>query len=146
MLIKLQKGETVFNPLSIITGIFSIASDLVSGWSERKKVKLENELAISRAATESKIIRLQTQQEADIAWENTALNNSGIKDEIMMFVILLPMVMCFIPGLAPYVKEGFAVMKESLPSYWEYGFYCTIGVSYGLKKWTDFKSIAKGIK
>jgi hypothetical protein len=129
-----------------VKGLVSPVTEMVKGWQERKKVKLENELKLSNAVTEAKIDRLKTQQMADIAWENTALVNAGIKDEIMMIVILTPMVLCFIPGGAALVKEGFTAMRESLPSYWEYAFLATVGVSYGLKKWTDLKSIMNGNK
>ncbi len=117
---------------------------LVQGWQKRKTAKTENELALAKAVTEAKIRRAGDALTGDLKWENTALVNAGIKDEVMMFVILFPMVLCFIPGLAPYVKQGFEIMNESLPAYWEYAFYATIGVSYGLKKWTDIKSIMRG--
>lgn len=128
----------------LIKGLISPATDMLKGWSARKSAKLGNELKIAEAVTVAKIERISTQQDADIKWENTALVNAGIKDETMMAVILTPMVCCFVPGLAPYIKEGFQIMNDTLPSYWEYAFYSTVGVSYGLKKWTDFKSIMKG--
>lgn len=128
----------------ILKSVVGAGAEVAKGWQQRKKVKLENELAVAKATTEAKIERMKTRQEADIKWENTALVNTGIKDEVMMFVILAPMVMCFVPGGADVVREGFSAMKETLPEYWEYAFYATIGVSYGLKKWTDFKSIMKG--
>lgn len=118
--------------------------EIARGWSERKKVRLENELEIAKATKDAKISYMQTQQKGDIAWENTALANAGIKDEVMMFVILAPMVLCFFPGGDEIVRRGFTAMNESLPAYWEYAFYCTIAVSYGLKKIVDLKSIIKG--
>lgn len=119
-------------------------TSIVKGWQDRKKVKLENELAIAKATTEAKIARLRQSQTADIAWENTALDKSGIKDEVMMIVILTPMVMCFFPGGAELVREGFEAMNESLPPFWEKAFLATIAVSYGLRKFTDFKRERKG--
>lgn len=117
---------------------------LVKGWVDRKKAKQSSEQRINEAATEAKIRRLETSQQGDIAWENTALNNSGIKDEVMMTVILTPMVMCFIPGGDAIVRAGFAAMNESLPAYWEAAFMATVAVSYGLRKWADLKQLSKG--
>lgn len=132
------------NPLEAIKTIVSPIGTMIEGWQARKTAKLENDLAIANAATQAKIEMLKTGQAADIAWENTALQNAGIKDEVMMTVVLAPMVACFIPGGAEYVRAGFEAMNASLPSYWEYAFYCTIAVSYGIRKFTDMKSIAAG--
>ena len=134
-------SELIFGTLK---GLISPITGMIGDWQKRKAVKLEGELAISKAVTVAKIERISTQQMADIKWENTALVNAGIKDEVMMAVILTPMIACFVPWLQPFMKEGFQIMNDTLPAYWEYAFYSTVGVSYGLKKWTDFKSIMKG--
>lgn len=136
-------GEAIFG---FVKGLISPATEALKGWQARKSAKLESDIAINKATTDAKIERIKTKQEGDLAWENTALVNAGIKDEVMMAVVLSPMVACFIPGLAPYIKEGFQVMNDTLPAYWEYAFYSTVGISYGLRKWTDFKSIMKGSK
>lgn len=130
--------------MGLAKGLLSPITNMLGSWQQRKTAKLSNELKIAAAVTTAKIEKISTQQDADIKWENTALVNAGIKDEAMMAVILAPMLGCFIPGLAPYIREGFQIMNDVLPAYWEYAFYSTVGVSYGLKKWTDFKSIMKG--
>lgn len=132
--------------LSILGLIVSPITTIITNYQKKKKAKLDSELRINEAKTNSTVKRLETGQQGDIAWENTALNNTGIKDEVMMVVILLPMVMCFFPGGAELVKTGFLAMKESLPDYWIHAFYALIGVSFGVKKWTDFMSIKKGDK
>jgi hypothetical protein len=129
---------------NFVAGLVSPITDIVKGWQKKKQAKLDGEIAIAKAVNKAKIDRLATEQKSDMAWENTALVNAGIKDEIMMAVILLPMVLCFIPGGDVIVRRGFTTMRECLPEYWEYAFYATIGVSYGIRKWTDFKSIIKG--
>ena len=134
----------MFGIWEVAKTVLGTGANVLKGWQERKKVKLENELSLAKAVTIAKIDRISTQQDGDIAWENTALVNAGIKDEVMMFVILAPMLLCFFPGGDELVRRGFAAMDESLPSYWEYAFYATVGVSYGIKKLTDFKSIMKG--
>lgn len=132
------------NIIGFIGGLVTPVSEMIKGWQERKRVKLENDIRLASAVTEAKIRKVQTAQEADIAWENTALNQTGIKDEIMMFVILAPMVLCFIPGGAPYVAAGFTAISQTVPVWWQSAFGATVAVSYGLKKFADFKSFTKG--
>lgn len=136
----------MFSILKIASGLVSPVVDTVKGWQSRKTAKLTNELSLAKAVTEAKIKSVQTSQTGDIAWENTALVNAGIKDEIMMGVILFPMLLCFCGAWgAEIVQNGFTVMRDVLPDYWEYAFYATISVSYGLRKWSDLKSIRKGL-
>ena len=93
-----------------------------------------------------KIEKVKTSQNGDIAWENTALANAGIKGEVMMGVILFPMMLCFCGAWgAEIVRNGFVTMEEVLPDYWEYAFYATISVSYGIRQWADMKNLKKGI-
>ena len=130
--------------LAILGAVISPIAKVVGNWQKKRLVKQEGAIAIAQAKVDATVKRLQNAQEGDIAWENTALAQTGIKDEIMMFVVLLPMVACFVPGGAKYIKEGFQAMNESLPAYWEYAFYATIGVSYGIRRVTDFFKIKKG--
>lgn len=130
--------------LTILGAVVSPIAKVVSNWQKKKLVKQEGDIAIASAKVNATIKRLQTGDEGDIAWENTALAQTGIKDEVMMFVILAPMIACFLPGGAELVKKGFQAMNESLPDYWEYAFYLTVGVSYGVRRVTDFFKIKKG--
>jgi len=75
---------------TILSSLISPVTEIVKGWQSRKKVKLEGELAVSRASTEAKVKRLETSLNGDIAWENTSIKNSGWKDEWFTVVLLFP--------------------------------------------------------
>lgn len=133
--------------LTAVTTALSLFVSPITDWfkgkQKMKQAQQQNDLDLARAVTVAKIRAAEAGDLAITQWENTALENAGIKDEIMMFVILTPMVMCFFPGGAELVKAGFIAMEESLPEYWEYAFYATIGVSYGVRKLTDFMRFKK---
>lgn len=130
--------------MGALGAIIKPVTTIVDGWQKRKTAKLENQIRLAEAVTTAKIDRVKTKQESDIAWENTALEKAGIKDEVVMIVILTPMIACFVPGGAPYVREGFMAMKESLPDYWIWAFYAVISVSLGVRKFIDFMGFKKG--
>ena len=130
--------------LSLISSIATTGLSFVGDYFKRRHAKAENEMKLAAAVTDAKIERAKTKQSGDIAWENTALAGAGIKDEVLMVVILFPMVMCFVPGGDEIVRRGFSAMSASLPDYWIHAFYALIGVSFGLRKWTDIMSIRKG--
>lgn len=128
-----------------IGGLLSPLTEMAKEWQARKRARLENDLALAKATTEAKIQRVMTAQEADIKWEFTALEGSGIKDEVMMAVILTPMVLCFFGDWgAGVVAQGFTAIRDNVPIWWQSAFGATVAVSYGLKKFADFKSFGKG--
>lgn len=118
-------------------------TSVVTGWQDRKKAKLDQEIALAQAATEAKIRRLQTSQEADIAWEIASLNKAGWKDEWFTLLLSIPMILCFIPGMDGYVHAGFAALDQT-PDWYKWAFLVAVASSFGYKKLADFMALKKG--
>ena len=129
--------------LPLLSGLVSPVVEMVKGWQARKAAKLESDLAISEAKTASICKRLETQLAADIAWENTSINNSGWKDEWFTLLLSIPAVLCFVPGMVGYVKDGFLAL-EKCPEWYRYAFLVAVASSFGYKKLADFMSLKKG--
>jgi hypothetical protein len=132
---------------SIFTNIFSVIRKpiaiTIEEWAARKKVKLESELKVAEAKTEATIRRLSTQQEADIAWENLSIHNSGWKDEYLTILLSIPIIMCFIPGLDVYVFAGFIALEKT-PEWYKWCFMIVVASSFGYRKVADFMALRKG--
>lgn len=129
--------------LSLLGNLFGIGKDALVGWNERKKVKLENELAIAKAHTEAKIERLKTSQEADIAWENLSISQAGWKDEWFTIILSIPAILCFVPGADTFVSAGFEALKNT-PEWYQWAFMIAVGSAFGYRKIADFMSLKKG--
>jgi hypothetical protein len=131
----------------IITGVFSAIltpiTTMINGWQERKKVALENEVKLAQAKTNSMIRIMETQQTADIAWENLSISNSGWKDEYWTLILSIPAIMCFIPGMDVYVRAGFASLTDC-PEWYQWAVGIAIGSAFGIRKFADFMSLKKG--
>jgi len=131
------------NWFGVFGAIISPITSAVKGWQERKKVKLEGDVALAKAATDAKIERVKTQQAGDIAWENTSINNSGWKDEWFTIILSIPAIMCFIPGLATYVERGFEALS-GCPDWYKWAFMVAVASSFGYRKIADFMALKKG--
>lgn len=83
-----------------------------------------------------KIERLVNSDDALHEWELIQAENSGDswKDELVLIVLLIPLVMCFIPGMAGFVHQGFAVLAET-PEFYQYFLGVAICSSFGIR-WT----------
>lgn len=118
-------------------------TSVVDGWQQRKNAKLESDLAIVKAQTEAKVELLKNSQKADIAWENTSLNQSGWKDEYWTIVLSIPMVLCFVPGLVKYVTSGFEALSHT-PGWYQYALGIAIGSAFGVRQFANFMKLKKG--
>ena len=132
-----------FSAIPIVGELFSIGKTYLEGVNERKRAKIESDREITKAVTQAKIKKMETAQEADIAWENLSIENAGWKDEFWTIILAIPMVLAFIPGMAGYVHQGFSVL-QGLPEWYRWALSIAIGSAFGVKKFTDFMRTRKG--
>ena len=71
-------------------------------------------------------------------WEQSAQDNAGKswKDEWWTIIITAPLVMAFIPSLAPYVTEGFDALSD-VPDWYKAFAAASVAASFGIKKLAD---------
>lgn len=133
----------MFDIFGAIKMVAAPISQVVTGWQQRKTVKLEGELAVAKAVTDARIEKVKKGQAADIAWEVTSLDRSGWKDEYWTVVLSIPMIMCFVPGLVYYVEQGFAALQKT-PAWYQYAIGIAIGSAFGIKTFANFMKLKKG--
>jgi hypothetical protein len=129
---------------SFFGSLISPITEAVKGWQERKKVKLEGDLAIQKAKTEATCKKLMTTTEGDIAWENTQINQGGWKDEYWTIILSIPCVLCFVPGMVEYVTKGFASLGQT-PEWYRWMVGVSVSASFGYRKLADFMALKKGV-
>lgn len=97
---------------------------------ELKNKKLEGKIRI----TEAKIQRAENAERRDHEWEQMQISNSGWKDEWVLVLLSIPLVMSFIPFAAPYVSEGFGVLGET-PEWYRWLIMLIFTAIYGIRVW-----------
>ena len=93
--------------------------------------------AISKLAStylKGKIKKSEARAEHSASWDEIAQTNSSTswKDEYLTLLISIPLIMCFIPSLVPYVREGFAVL-DTMPTWYQYTFSVIVAASFGVR-------------
>jgi len=91
---------------------------------------------LKKAVTKAKIVRVQKSEDSEQAWDKIMAEGSqnSIKDELWTVVLMIPLVMAFIPSLAPYVEQGFTVLDESVPQWYKMALGVAIGAAFGFRK------------
>ena len=125
----------------MIGGLVTLGSAIVSGISEYfkdkneiKKVQVEADKLLIRAEAESKAKRLEREAEMDYDLDRIAMQNMdrSWKDELILIIWLIPVIMCFFPEYQVYVTEGFAILAL-VPDWYMYILVGMIVVIYGMR-------------
>lgn len=126
-----------------LSAIIKPITTIIDGWQQRKTAQLTSDLKVNEAVTEAKIKRLQTQEDADIAWENTALATTGWKSGYLTIIFSLPLVLMFIPEMVPIIEHGFDAINHA-PDWYKAGVGAMVAADFGIKKLVDFMQTKKG--
>jgi len=113
----------------IFGGIISAVSGLASSYIDGKTAvqKANAEIALKKATSETD-------------WEQSAIEASkdSWKDELWTVVFVLILLMNFVPSMQAVMAEGFANL-ETTPMWVQWGMYCSIAASFGIRTIKGFK-------
>lgn len=115
-----------------------------------KKQELKNQLRLAKLQGKidfqtARALARAAQQNHLANWEMASLANSGFKDEIVLFVLLIPYVGAFIPVVQDYILVGFQYL-EQMP-YWAVGLTVTIFLAiYGIRHKNASRINAPGLR
>lgn len=114
--------------ITFLTSLLGIAGKGILSHFESKQ-------KIAEAKTNAEIQRIATQQQADMQWDDRMAEGSmsSWKDEWWTILLSIPLIMCFIPVLAPYAKTGFETLSTSVPEWYLYAVSVSVAAAFGVK-------------
>ena len=121
--------------ISLIGSALGLAGNLATNWLDRKKNESEAKLNIAKA-------RAAGEMEWDIA--QAKASESSWKDEYWTIILSIPLIMCFVPSWAPYVEQGFTVLKKSVPEWYVIALGAAISAAFGFKGMNKIITARKG--
>ena len=122
---------------SIISGV----SRLVTGYQTNKSKKNEQKFELERLDHEARVgsanavLELAKQGKMqDFNLDKIAMQNmkSSLKDELVLIIFLMPLVLAFIPSMAVHVERGFKVISE-MPQWYVAIIIGMVVVIYGMR-------------
>lgn len=122
------------NVLAILGKVPELIGNYVNRRMEIKAQDRQQERAIKAAMVERKIELIKEGMHADAAWEVEQIKNSGWKDELVIIVLTIPLVLVFIPKTAPYVLTGFQILEQT-PDWYRWLVMLIFTAVYGIRLW-----------
>jgi hypothetical protein len=118
----------------MFTALIGPIANLASSWMSSKveKVKADGEAKVAEAKARATVATKVAAGEVEWEGKMADATSDSIKDEVALFVLLLPAVLVFIPGMRDHVESGFAVLA-TLPEWYQYLLYIAISASFGIK-------------
>lgn len=121
---KLLGGSNVVGD---VTGFLAKRAELKQ---QLELAKLQGDIEIEKAKASYRIADLQY----DDAWELAQIQNSKHKDEWVLLVLSVPLVLCFIPPCAPWVLRGFEILAQC-PDWYRWLVVMIFAAVYGIRVW-----------
>ena len=120
---------------SILTSLVGLASTWLEGNVEKSKAKTAADIALKNA--EATVY--QRKATAEVDWDLEAIKGSqnSLKDEWLVILFSIPMILAFIPGMEGVVERGFEQL-EKMPEWYQYSVGVIVAASFGLRSATKF--------
>jgi len=101
--------------MPILTGLLSLGKGLASGWVKRKQKAIEHKTKMVEMKLDLKEKRLRAELDADISLDqiNTENMANSLKDEFLLLIFSIPVVLCFIPTMDVHVLAGFTALAQT---------------------------------
>jgi len=120
----------------LIKPLLGVAGDVVKNVAATRKVKAEQKITEIKAKTSL----MEKQIKGEMDWDIEAIKGSkdSWKDEWILVLWSVPMIMIWIPPLQVYVESGFLALKDNVPDWYFWTWGAIVSASYGIKGATKF--------
>lgn len=114
-------------------------TQLAGTWLEGKveKTKAETGAKVAKAKAEATIMEKKATGEIDWDLEAIKGSQSSWKDEWLVILFSVPLVLAFIPGMEGIVANGFAQL-DAMPEWYQYSLGVIVAASFGVRSATKF--------
>jgi hypothetical protein len=107
------------NPLLILAPLFNIGRDWLAHKAKMAEVKRESEVKIAETKTNATITRIETGDKHSAQLDEISISTRGWKDDYLLLLVTIPLIMAFVPELLPYAKSGFVALDD-LPEWYRW--------------------------
>jgi len=119
---------------SVLGNLGGKVVEAIDSRGQRKHEQKVQALELEKLRHSKQIELIQQGQQMDNAWELEQIKNSGWKDEFVLLLLSIPLVMSFIPEMQPYVVDGFAALSTT-PEWYQWLILAVFTAVYGIRVW-----------
>jgi hypothetical protein len=123
----------------MLQALLGPVANLAGSWLQGKADKNAAAAQLKLVEAESKAKILLSKETSTADWERIMAEGtqSSIKDEVVTFAVLIPVILCFIPGMEATVKNGFDRLSE-LPEWYTWLVFTVCTAAVGIRGGKQF--------
>ena len=123
----------------MLTALIGPISQLAGTWLEGKVEKTKAETGAKVAKAKAEAVIMEKKATGEIDWDLEAIKGSqnSWKDEWLVILFSIPLILAFIPGMEEVVANGFAQL-ETMPEWYQYSLGVIVAASFGVRSATKF--------
>jgi len=123
---------------TILTKLVGTLPETVVDYYKQKRA-LEQEVELEKLKGKAEYERMKTKRASesegrDADWELESIRNSGWKDEWVLILLSIPLILVFIPYTQEGVMEGFATLEKT-PGWYRWLIMIIFTAIYGIRVW-----------
>ena len=114
-------------------------TQLAGTWLEGKVEKTKAETGAKVAKAKAEAIIMEKKATGEIDWDLEAIKGSqnSWKDEWLVILFSVPLILAFIPGMEDVVSHGFQQL-EQMPEWYQYSLGVIVAASFGVRSASKF--------
>ena len=123
----------------MIQALLGPVANLAGNWLQGKADKSAAQAKLKLVEAESKAKILLSKETSTADWERIMAEGTqnSLKDEFVTVIVLIPVILCFIPGLEETVKNGFDRLAD-LPEWYTWLVFTVCSAAIGIRGGKQF--------
>ena len=117
--------------VNLLGAIFGPLVGLGKSYLEGKQKEKQRQDELTAALQTKQLEQIGVAQDYAQAFRVAQVQTAGWRPGFWTIVLAAPVVMCFVPGGAQYVQEGFEALKQSTPQWFQYFLGMAISSAFG---------------
>ena len=119
---------------SLVSGLISPVVNYFNTRQQLSAQEAANKLAFLKAVGDRQAQLVSQGLAADATWELESIKAGQQYRGFELYVVSVPLVLCFIPGGAAIVEHGFAAIAKT-PAWYQIVFLSIFLANYGIRYW-----------
>jgi hypothetical protein len=116
--------------MNILSVVLGPVAEIVKEYVQNKRDAKTQENAIQSALQEKRLEIISKSEDYAQAFRLAQVQSAGWRPGYWTVTLSIPVVMAFVPRLAPYVLEGFQVLEQT-PDYFQYFLGIAVTSAFG---------------
>ena len=123
----------------MLTALIGPIANIAGTWLEGRVEKTKAKVKADVAKAEAEAVVMQKKATGEIDWDLEAIKgaSSSWKDEWLVILFSIPLILAFIPGMEDVVANGFQQL-EQMPQWYQYSLGVIVAASFGVRSATKF--------